>query len=297
MTDDNFFKLSFGIMKGLIFGVGFLLLWLVSGVHLGFWGILIFAGIVLFPILQFKIPLTARLPSWKKAAGAVVALVILLAILYYPALFGWLVYKETQGRTPLVYDASTFEGLAGWKIVDGKVVAERAEGERVFIFSPGASIKKEFEAGLIASVALYNPKPVNKDSSAQLEIFVKDQYDYSKDFQQVFRRDAKAEITVTENKVSFSETVGFGNQLKQVKLSPDGNWPDENHQENYFSLVVNQNHITSTYGSEGNFSLLNWVIYPEGYKSRKIKRPFSVTVSNPGNTELEIDDIVVLRNP
>ena len=227
--------------------------------------------------------LTAKLPLLKKAVGWTVVAVALVVLVIVIAQSDFL-------RGVTVFQPNVFKGLDGWESSGGAFEG----GGNVFVVLPsGASIKREFEADTIASVALYGPKPTNGKSSAQLEIFIKDQYNYNKDFECVFRRDAKAKVTVTGNGVSFPEEVKFGNELETIKLSPDGNWLDEDHQKNYFALVVNLNHITSTCGSGGNFSLLNWEIFPEGYRSRKTKRPFSETISNTGDAELEIGSIVI----
>lgn len=86
MNNSNLINLGLGLIKGLTLGFVFLLVWHISGITLGFWGIVIFFAIILLAILlstrATAPPLKTKIrPAAKKALAVIVAIVAIAIIL------------------------------------------------------------------------------------------------------------------------------------------------------------------------------------------------------------------------
>ena len=264
----------------------------IFSINVSFW-ILLIAVIVIVAIK--KIPalssLTGKFPSWKKAAGWLVALLIVGAILYYPALFGWIVYLNTQEKMPVVSDASVDQGMGNWIGAGGAKT-----GGDYFKLSPKSSLTQKFE-GTIASIALFNLELADDEADeTQLEISIIDQYDYEGNLLTTYRRSAKTSFTIKREEVISSGEIKFGNSMKKLNLAPGKSEALSNQQGNFASLTVDKKHVACGYGTAGNFSSLAWEICPEGYQDRGIKRPYLVTIKNLGDEKILIDEIRVIKN-
>lgn len=297
MTDNNSVKLAFGIMKGLTIGVGFLLLWQISGVHLGFWGILIFAGIVLFPILQSKTStsLTAKIPSWKTAAGWVIVLVIVGALVFGVIQIGTELHQMKTGGL-VVSNPSMENQLDGW---DGDEGA-KTRGKCFILSRKGSSLTREFTGGTIATVALVNIELLEGEKG-EIEILIEDLYDYSSDPENflggVYKRNARFTFNVMEEKITSSNEVEFGNSMKKEKLKWSKNETIEKQDGNFISVAIEEKQIGTYYGGKGNFSSHLWQICPAGYWSRDIKRPYRITIKNLSDNEILIVGIPIRFEP
>jgi hypothetical protein len=68
------------IIKGLIFGVIFLIIWQIAKINIGIWGIVIFFAIILLTILLSVFSISSKLPTAKSALGPIVWTIVILAI-------------------------------------------------------------------------------------------------------------------------------------------------------------------------------------------------------------------------
>ena len=227
--------------------------------------------------------LTAKIPSWKTVAGWVIVLVVVGVLVLGAMQIGGVLHQIKTGGL-VKSDASTEQGLDVWTGTDGV----RTRGN-CFILPPGSSMSGSFK-GTRASVALINP-----EGNGKIKISFEDLYDYSGNFECVYRKDAEFIFGVTKEGVTSSNIVKFGNAMSSVKLAWSKNETREKWKGNHIAAAVNERTLASCYGTKGGYSHCIYRM-SSGY-SQERERPFNVTIKNLSDEELLIDDIWVVTQP
>ena len=220
---------------------------------------------------------TAKIPSVKKAVGWTMVAVILVILVIVIAQSDFL-----RGGT-ITSDASLEQQLGGWEADGGAKVA----GNR-FVLPADSSLTRHLDEADIASVAL-----VNLEGDGTLEILVEDTYDYSENFGCSFQRNAKFTFTVTEEGISSSNMVEFGNSMEEVELKWHRDEVVSEQDGIFVSCAVDTDHLVLYYGKAKKFSEYIWEINPAGYRGRGIVRPYKVAIENTGEKEISMDVTLV----